>query len=101
MAFLAYVLRGSIDNIRNYLDIFPEACVRLLRDCPPEDVATRKVAMSKRSVGQALCSRGPLSTGIVDCDEAYVVVGFPYRFCTLHRYASGRESPGRIRCHQP
>jgi transformation/transcription domain-associated protein len=44
MAFLAYVLRGSIDNIRNYLDIFPEACVRLLRDCPPEDVATRKVS---------------------------------------------------------
>lgn len=44
MAFLAYVLRGSIDNIRAYLDVFPEACVRLLRDCPPEDVATRKVS---------------------------------------------------------
>lgn len=43
MAFLAYVLRGSQNNnIKEYLDIFPEACVRLLRDCPPEDVATRK-----------------------------------------------------------
>ena len=42
MAFLAYVLRGSADNVKNYLDIFPEACVRLLRDCPPEDVSTRK-----------------------------------------------------------
>jgi len=51
MAFLAYVLRGSIDNIRNYLDIFPEACVRLLRDCPPEDVATRKVCL--RSLQQS------------------------------------------------
>lgn len=47
MAFLAYVLRGSIDNIRSYLDIFPEACVRLLRDCPPEDVATRKVGLTQ------------------------------------------------------
>jgi transformation/transcription domain-associated protein len=42
MAFLAYVLRGSADNIKTYLDVFPVACVRLLRDCPPEDVATRK-----------------------------------------------------------
>lgn len=42
MAFLAYVLRGSAENVRNWLDVFPEACVRLLRDCPPEDVATRK-----------------------------------------------------------
>lgn len=42
MAFLAYVSRGSGNIIRQYLDIFPEACVRLLRDCPPEDVATRK-----------------------------------------------------------
>lgn len=42
MAFLAYVLRGSADNIKMYLDVFPVACVRLLRDCPPEDVATRK-----------------------------------------------------------
>jgi len=44
MAFLAYVLRGSTNNeIKHYLDIFPEACIRLLKDCPPEDVATRKV----------------------------------------------------------
>jgi transformation/transcription domain-associated protein len=45
MAFLAYVLRGSTNNeIKHYLDIFPEACIRLLKDCPPEDVATRKVS---------------------------------------------------------
>lgn len=54
MAFLAYVLRGSIDNIRNYLDIFPEACVRLLRDCPPEDVATRKVTTMSQEHRQGL-----------------------------------------------
>ena len=43
MAFLAYVMRGNaISNIKEYLDIFPEACIRLLRDCPPEDVSTRK-----------------------------------------------------------
>jgi transformation/transcription domain-associated protein len=42
MAFLAYVLRGPQPNIKEYLEIFPEACVRLLRDCPPEDVVTRK-----------------------------------------------------------
>ncbi|KAL7422906.1 transcription-associated protein 1 [Cryptotrichosporon argae] len=42
MAFLAYVLRGSQANVRDYIEMFPEACVRLLRDCPPEDVSTRK-----------------------------------------------------------
>jgi transformation/transcription domain-associated protein len=45
MAFLAYVLRGSTQtNIKEYLEVFPEACIRLLRDCPPEDVGTRKVS---------------------------------------------------------
>jgi transformation/transcription domain-associated protein len=43
MAFLAYVLRGSQTNIKEYMEVFPEACVRLLKDCPPEDVGTRKV----------------------------------------------------------
>lgn len=43
MAFLAYVLRAAQGNIKDYLEVFPEACVRLLRDCPPEDVGTRKV----------------------------------------------------------
>jgi transformation/transcription domain-associated protein len=42
MAFIAYVLRGPHSNIKEYLEVFPEACVRLLRDCPPEDVGTRK-----------------------------------------------------------
>lgn len=43
MAFLAYVLRGSSQaNVKDYLEVFPEACIRLLRDCPPEDVSTRK-----------------------------------------------------------
>ncbi|KAL1410016.1 transcription-associated protein 1 [Vanrija albida] len=42
MAFLAYVLRGSQANVKDYLEVFPEACIRLLRDCPPEDVSTRK-----------------------------------------------------------
>nr|XP_018259603.1 transformation/transcription domain-associated protein [Kwoniella dejecticola CBS 10117]OBR81761.1 transformation/transcription domain-associated protein [Kwoniella dejecticola CBS 10117] len=42
MAFLAYVLRGNQGNNKEYVDVFPEACLRLLRDCPPEDVGTRK-----------------------------------------------------------
>ncbi|WWD20697.1 hypothetical protein CI109_105173 [Kwoniella shandongensis] len=42
MAFLAYVLRGNQGNNKDYVEVFPEACVRLLRDCPPEDVGTRK-----------------------------------------------------------
>ncbi|BEJ12109.1 hypothetical protein CspHIS471_0205690 [Cutaneotrichosporon sp. HIS471] len=43
MAFLAYVLRGSSQaNVKDCLEVFPEACIRLLRDCPPEDVSTRK-----------------------------------------------------------
>lgn len=42
MAFLAYVLRGNQGNNRDYVNVFPEACARLLRDCPPEDVITRK-----------------------------------------------------------
>ncbi|WVR08546.1 hypothetical protein IAU60_005601 [Kwoniella sp. DSM 27419] len=42
MAFLAYVLRGNSGNNKEYVDVFPEACLRLLRDCPPEDVGTRK-----------------------------------------------------------
>lgn len=29
-------------NIKEYLESFPEACIRLLRDCPPEDVSTRR-----------------------------------------------------------
>ena len=46
MAFLAYVLRGSQQtNIKEYMEVFPEACIRLLRDCPPEDVGTRKVSL--------------------------------------------------------
>lgn len=45
MAFLAYVLRGNQGNVKDYLEVFPEACVRLLRDCPPEDVVTRKVGL--------------------------------------------------------
>lgn len=42
MAFLAYVSRGSSEYVKSYVEVFPGACVRLLRDCPPEDVATRK-----------------------------------------------------------
>lgn len=42
MAFLAYVLRGNQGSNRDYVNVFPEACARLLRDCPPEDVITRK-----------------------------------------------------------
>ncbi|EIW69900.1 hypothetical protein TREMEDRAFT_71446 [Tremella mesenterica DSM 1558] len=43
MAFVAYILRGAQNvNVKDYLEVFPEACIRLLRDCPPEDVGTRK-----------------------------------------------------------
>jgi transformation/transcription domain-associated protein len=43
MAFLAYVLRGhSPAAAKEHIEVFPEACVRLLRNCPPEDVGTRK-----------------------------------------------------------
>lgn len=43
MAFLAYVLRGSTPvTSKDHLEVFPEVCIRLLRNCPPEDVGTRK-----------------------------------------------------------
>lgn len=43
IAFLAYVLRNFPTLFLNeYLAVLPEACIRLLRSCTPDDVSTRK-----------------------------------------------------------
>lgn len=80
MAFLAYVLRGSGNNdIKHYLELFPEACVRLLKDCPPEDVATRKVC--DLSDG---CLAGVDRSGTTSCYETHSHVGFEVIICSLY-----------------
>lgn len=42
MSFLAYVLRTATEDIRKHAETMAEASIRLLRDCPPEAVASRK-----------------------------------------------------------
>jgi transformation/transcription domain-associated protein len=43
MSFLAYILRGSANVLRPHQNAIPDFVIRLLRDCPPEAAATRKV----------------------------------------------------------
>jgi len=45
MSFLAYVLRTATEDIRKHAETMAEASIRLLRDCPPEAVASRKVRL--------------------------------------------------------
>ncbi|CDZ98369.1 Histone acetyltransferase SAGA, TRRAP/TRA1 component, PI-3 kinase superfamily [Phaffia rhodozyma] len=42
MSFLAYVLRTATEDIRKHAETMAGASIRLLRDCPPEAVASRK-----------------------------------------------------------
>ncbi|KDN38117.1 hypothetical protein RSAG8_09713, partial [Rhizoctonia solani AG-8 WAC10335] len=45
-SFVAYVLRGSIESpVRQYGEIIPPLCVRLLKDCPPESATIRRELM--------------------------------------------------------
>lgn len=45
MSFLAYVLRTATEDIRKHAETMAGASIRLLRDCPPEAVASRKVRL--------------------------------------------------------
>lgn len=42
MSFLAYILRGANESLRQYQDTIPHASVRLLQDCPPDATGIRK-----------------------------------------------------------
>lgn len=44
MSFLAYILRSYNQLLRPYQNQIPEFVLRLLRECPPESSATRKVS---------------------------------------------------------
>ena len=81
MAFLAYVLRASQGNFKDYLEVFPEACVRLLRDCPPEDVGTRKVGLP---TGSRIISS--LEAGTACSYQTYPDRGLKIVFHPLYRY---------------
>lgn len=43
MSFLAYVLRGFAPALKKYNHLIPDFVVRLLKDCPRELSASRKV----------------------------------------------------------
>lgn len=43
LSFLAYLLRGYTTFMKKYAQIIPQFVLRLLRDCPPEMSAARKV----------------------------------------------------------
>jgi hypothetical protein len=45
MSFLAYILRGANESLRQYQDTIPHASVRLLQDCPPDAPNIRKVTL--------------------------------------------------------
>ncbi|KEP49326.1 histone acetyltransferase SAGA, TRRAP/TRA1 component, pi-3 kinase superfamily TRA1 protein [Rhizoctonia solani 123E] len=46
LSFVAYVLRGSIESpVRQYGEIIPSLCVRLMKDCPPESATIRRELM--------------------------------------------------------
>lgn len=46
MSFIAYVLRTATDEIKKHSEAMAAASIRLLRDCPPEAVPSRKVRFS-------------------------------------------------------
>lgn len=43
MSFLAYILRVSAQALKEYLNILPDIAVRLMKDCPSEAVAMKRV----------------------------------------------------------
>eukprot|EP00026_Physarum_polycephalum_P000015 Phypoly_transcript_00015.p1 GENE.Phypoly_transcript_00015~~Phypoly_transcript_00015.p1 ORF type:complete len:3639 (+),score=586.09 Phypoly_transcript_00015:159-11075(+) len=42
LSFLAYLLRGNAEHVKQYLDILPKCVIQLLTNCPNESAATRK-----------------------------------------------------------
>lgn len=47
MSFVAYFLRMNMQALVQYKDIIPEVVVRLLKDCPSESAAHRRVRVSR------------------------------------------------------
>jgi transformation/transcription domain-associated protein len=46
MSLLAFLLRNPNDALKSFKNVIPEYVVRLLKDCPPELSAARKVCHS-------------------------------------------------------
>jgi transformation/transcription domain-associated protein len=46
MSFLAYVHRASNTALAPYLTVLPEVAIRLMKDCPSEAVAMKKVSLT-------------------------------------------------------
>ena len=44
MSFLAYILRVSQTALSAYLNVLPDIAVRLMKDCPSEAVAMKRVS---------------------------------------------------------
>lgn len=44
MSFLAYILRVNTTALAAYLHILPEIAIRLMKDCPSEAVAMKRVS---------------------------------------------------------
>lgn len=55
MSFLAYILRGSANVLRPHQNAIPDFVIRLLRDCPPEAAATRKVLPTSTAALYEVC----------------------------------------------
>ncbi|QRV73100.1 histone acetyltransferase SAGA, TRRAP/TRA1 component, PI-3 kinase superfamily TRA1 protein [Ceratobasidium sp. AG-Ba] len=76
LSFVAYVLRGSIESpVRQYGDVIPPLCIRLLKDCPPESAATRReLLVATRHI---LASEfRPAFVPLIDClTSEHVLIG--------------------------
>lgn len=45
MSFLAYILRVNAPALSTYLTVLPEIAVRLMKDCPSDAVAMKRVSL--------------------------------------------------------
>jgi len=54
MSFLAYVHRVSNTALSAYLTVLPEIAIRLMKDCPSEAVAMKRVLSSSFSLSPSL-----------------------------------------------
>lgn len=50
MSFLAYIHRVSSSALTAYLNVLPEIAVRLMKDCPSEAVAMKRVRLISPSL---------------------------------------------------
>ncbi|KAG8709713.1 hypothetical protein FRC11_005273, partial [Ceratobasidium sp. 423] len=52
LSFVAYILHGAIESpVRQYGQIIPPLCVRLLKDCPPESATIcRELMVATRHI---------------------------------------------------